>query len=34
LAIVKSLVEAHDGKLDIKSDAKKGTTVSISLPRL
>ena len=32
LAIVKSLVEAHGGTLDIKSDANKGTTVSIALP--
>ncbi|MEX0694638.1 MAG: PAS-domain containing protein [Rhodospirillales bacterium] len=33
LAIVKSLVQAHDGTLDIKSKPGKGTTVMVTLPR-
>jgi PAS domain S-box-containing protein len=32
LSIVKSLIEAHSGKLDIVSEIGKGTTVSVSLP--
>lgn len=32
LAIVKSLVQAHDGSLDIKSQLGKGTTVIVTLP--
>ncbi len=32
LAIVKSLVELHDGELDIKSTVGKGTTVTVMLP--
>lgn len=32
LAIVKSLVQAHDGALDIKSQPGKGTTVIVTLP--
>ena len=32
LAIVKSLVERHDGELDIKSTVGKGTTVTVTIP--
>ena len=32
LAIVKSLVELHDGELDITSKVGKGTTVTVTLP--
>ncbi len=32
LSIVKSLVSAHDGTLDIKSDVGKGTAVSVTFP--
>jgi signal transduction histidine kinase len=32
LAIVNNIVEAHEGKINIDSDAGKGTTVSIFLP--
>jgi two-component system cell cycle sensor histidine kinase PleC len=32
LALVKSLVECHDGKLEIETALKKGTTVRLTLP--
>ena len=32
LSITKSLVDLHDGKLEIKSNIGKGTTVSVTLP--
>ncbi len=32
LAITKSLVDLHDGYLDIKSTVGKGTTVTVTLP--
>ncbi len=32
LTIVKSLVDLHDGELDIKSAVDKGTTVTVSIP--
>ena len=32
LAIVKSLVDLHDGELDIKSKLGEGTTVTVTLP--
>ncbi|MDA1090689.1 MAG: HAMP domain-containing sensor histidine kinase [Proteobacteria bacterium] len=32
LSIVKSLVDLHDGELDIKSTVAKGTTVTVTLP--
>lgn len=32
LSIVKSLVDLHDGKLEIKSTVGKGTTVTVTLP--
>ena len=32
LAITKSLVDLHDGKMEIKSIVGKGTTVTVTLP--
>ena len=32
LSITKSLVELHDGTMDIKSKVGKGTTVTVNLP--
>ena len=32
LSITKSLIDLHDGKLDIKSTVGKGTTVTVTLP--
>ena len=32
LALVKSLIECHDGKLEIESALHKGTTVRLVLP--
>ena len=32
LTITKSLVDLHDGTLDIKSKVGKGTTVTVTLP--
>ena len=34
LAISKSLVELHGGTLDIQSEERKGTTVTVLLPRV
>lgn len=34
LAIVKRIVEAHGGKLSIRSTAEEGTTVSVQLPAI
>ena len=33
LALVKSLIECHDGKLEIESALHKGTSVRLVLPR-
>ncbi len=32
LSYAKAVIEAHGGKIDIKSQAKKGTTVILSIP--
>jgi two-component system cell cycle sensor histidine kinase PleC len=32
LTITKSLIDLHDGTLDIKSKVGKGTTVTVTLP--
>ena len=32
LAIAKKIVNAHQGEIEIKSELRKGTTVTISLP--
>ncbi len=32
LAIVKSLVEAHDGQVDVESQEGKGSTFTVTLP--
>ncbi len=32
LSIVKALVEAHDGELNIESEVGKGTTVTVTFP--
>jgi signal transduction histidine kinase len=32
LAIVKSLVEAHEGKIDVVSEVDKGSTFTVKLP--
>ena len=34
LYIVKYIIEAHDGKIDIKSKLNKGTTFAFGIPRL
>ncbi|QTD42725.1 sensor histidine kinase KdpD [Sporosarcina sp. Te-1] len=34
VAIVKSLVEAHDGTIEVKSTFQKGTTITITLPSM
>ncbi len=33
LPLAKQLIEAHDGKLDLRSEVGKGTTVTITLPK-
>jgi signal transduction histidine kinase len=32
LAIVKHIIDAHNGKIDVKSEISKGSTFSISFP--